>query len=112
MGSCTRRVILVAFWSQQARQTVTKNANHSREVLPLSSLLDFEPPKNDHPPGPLPPLDHCGYKVAITMAVKSIQPRRHSDSYIMQRIQSASLSLPTPIKGEVEEGRLTQRLSR
>ena len=75
---CIRRVILDAFWSR-ARHTVTSNASRFREMISLSLSLGFDPPYD--PPGPLPPFDHCGYKVAILMVAKSLTPGRHSDTH-------------------------------
>jgi hypothetical protein len=75
---CIRRIILDAFWSR-ARQTVTSNASRFREMLTLSESLGFDPPYDA--PGPLPSYDHCGYKVAILMVAKSLQPGRHAESY-------------------------------
>ncbi|KAI2511895.1 hypothetical protein MHU86_2411 [Fragilaria crotonensis] len=75
---CTRRVILDAFWSR-ARQTVVSNSNRFREMINLSLSLGFDPPYD--PPGPLPSFDHCGYKVAILMVAKSLQPGRHNEGY-------------------------------
>ena len=77
--SCIRRVILDAFWSR-ARSTVSSNTRLFRELIDLSETLGFEPPYED--PGPLPPFDHCGYKVAILMVAKSTKPGRHADSHI------------------------------
>ena len=78
LAGCIRRVILDAFWSR-ARHTVTTNANRFREMIMLSDSLGFEAPYD--PPGPLPSHDHCGYKVAVLMVAKLLQPGRHSDSY-------------------------------
>ena len=75
--ACIRRVILDAFWSR-ARQTVSTNAGRFREMIVMSASLGFEPPYD--PPGPLPGFDHCGYKVAILMVQKSLQPGRHSET--------------------------------
>jgi hypothetical protein len=75
---CIRRVILDAFWSR-ARQTVSTNANRFREMMMLSLEMGFEPPYD--PPGPLPSFDHCGYKIAILMVGKSLQPGRHCNGY-------------------------------
>ena len=72
---CIRRVILDAFWSR-SRHTVTGNASRFREMISLSETLGFEPPYD--PPGPLPSVDHCGYKVAVLMVAKSLLPGRHS----------------------------------
>ena len=44
-----------------------------------SRALGFDPPYD--PPGPLPSFDHCGYKVAVLMVAKSLNPGRHSDSH-------------------------------
>ena len=70
--------ILDAFWSR-ARQTVTSNVNRFRERVSMLLEMRFEPPYN--PPGPLPPFDYCGYKIAISMVAKSLQPVRHSETY-------------------------------
>ena len=77
--TCIRRVVLDAFWSR-ARSTVASNTRLFREMISLSDSLGFEPPYEA--PGPLPPYDHCGYKVAILMVAKSCKPGRHSESHV------------------------------
>jgi hypothetical protein len=77
--SCIRRTILDAFWSR-SRATVVSNTSRFREIVRKSQSLGFEPPYSS--PGPLPPHDHCGYKVAILMVAKSLEPGRHSESHM------------------------------
>ena len=79
---------------------MTTNANRFREMMALSLTLGFEPPYD--PPGPLPSYDHCGYKVAILMVAKSLQPGRHSESYT-QWDTIRKFKSTTPIKAEVGE---------
>jgi hypothetical protein len=76
---CIRRVILDAFWSR-SRSTVVSNTARFREIIRNSERLGFEPPYSA--PGPLPPYDHCGYKVAILMVAKSLESGRHSESHM------------------------------
>jgi hypothetical protein len=77
--TCIRRIILDAFWSR-ARSTVASNTRTFQEMISMSASLGFEPPYES--PGPLPGYDHCGYKVALLMVVKSTKAGRHSDSHI------------------------------
>ena len=77
--SCIRRVILDAFWSR-SRSTVVNNTRLFREMMTLSQQLGFEPPYEA--PGPLPGFDHCGYRVAILMIVKSLKTGRNASSHI------------------------------
>jgi hypothetical protein len=75
---CIRRVNLDAFWSR-ARSTVVSNTLRFREIISLSKSMGFETPYSD--PGPLPSYDHCGYRIAILMVAKSLQPGRYSDTH-------------------------------
>ena len=77
--SCIRRVILDGFWSR-SRATVVNNTRLFREMMSLSKALGFEPPYE--PPGPLPAFDHCGYRVAILMVVKSLRAGRNASTHI------------------------------
>jgi hypothetical protein len=77
--ACIRRTILDAFWSR-SRSTVVSNTARFREIISKSLNLGFEPPYSA--PGPLPMHDHCGYKVAILMVAKSLEPGRHSQSHM------------------------------
>ena len=77
--ACIRRIILDAFWSR-SRSTVVSNASRYREIVRKSISLGFEPPYSS--PGPLPSYDHCGYKIAILMVAKSLEPGRHSSSHM------------------------------
>lgn len=76
---CIRRVVLDSFWSR-SRSTVNSNTYRYREIIRMYRSLGFEPPYS--PPGPLPPHDHCGYKIAILMVAKSLEPGRHSATHM------------------------------
>ena len=77
--ACIRRVILDAFWSR-SRSTVISNTSRFREIVRKSKSLGYEHPYS--PPGPLPSYDHCGYKIAIIMVAKSLEPGRYSESHM------------------------------
>jgi hypothetical protein len=76
---CIRRILLDSFWSR-SRSTVNSNTYRYREIIRMSNALGFEAPYSS--PGPLPRHDHCGYKLAILMVAKSLEPGRHSNTHM------------------------------
>ncbi|KAL7558571.1 hypothetical protein ACA910_013097 [Epithemia clementina (nom. ined.)] len=79
LKACIGRVNLDAMWSR-ASSTVEKNvglvkhmAKHG-QTLGLTSMFE--------PPGPLPEFDHCGYQVAITMVLASMEGGNHSQHHL------------------------------
>jgi hypothetical protein len=73
-----RRMILDSFWSR-ASSTVRANAKIIQKGCELSASLGLEPLYLE--PGPLPPFDHCGYRVAIQMLLASQESGRYSSVY-------------------------------
>ena len=107
--ACIRRVILDAFWSR-SRATVSSNSSRFREIIRKSALLGFEPPYSS--PGPLPTFDHCGYKVAVLMVAKSLEPGRHSASHMQwDTIRKLRASYSNQIRAAAVSNSFTLTLS-
>jgi hypothetical protein len=107
--ACIRRVMLDAFWSR-SRSTVASNTSRYREIIRNSATLGFEPPYSS--PGPLPAFDHCGYKVAILMVAKSLEPGRHSASHMQwDTIRKLRASFSNQIRASAISNSVTLTLS-
>ena len=75
---CIRRINLYAMWSR-ASSTVEANKYMILLGLRLSEQVGLTGPYEHF--GPLPYKDHCGYEVAVQIAMHSRYPGRHSKDH-------------------------------
>jgi hypothetical protein len=107
--ACIRRANLDLFWSR-SRATVTSNTSRFREIIRKSQGLGFEPPYSA--PGPLPLHDHCGYKVAVLMLAKSLEPGCHSESHMQwDTIRKLRATFSNQIRAAAVSNSMTLTLS-
>ena len=71
--------MLDSFWSR-ASSTVNGNALKTRLQIEMSELVGLEGPFDQL--GTLPLHDHCGYEVAVGMAIYSRRPGRYSKDHL------------------------------
>jgi hypothetical protein len=106
---CIRRVILDSFWSR-SRSTVVSNTARFRDIIRKAQGMGFEPPYSA--PGPLPLYDHCGYKVAILMVAKSLEPGRHSESHMQwDTVRKLRATFSNQIRASAVSNTMTLTLS-